>query len=325
MMRKNWRTSAGSSVRAAPRAVTAEPLMAASGARSSWLTSARNSARERSSSSSGSRSCKVTTTDSTVPSAEGIGVALSRVVTLRPSGIERTTSSERTVSKLFVFCCCGNWSSVTSRPIGAPADDRLVQLLGGKVRCAQALDDPPRLAIERLGMAAAGVEDHDAHRRGFDQGLQVGPRLLLAAVRAGVDDRRGRLRREQRQDFFIAARELRSAFLLGEKKVADQRVLVPDRRSQQGHRPYQLGGETERANVGGHVAQPERLRKLAQVLEQPRCVGPGRELAVLVRRQAGGDEALTVPGLADGRNQAVARSAQRAGAVDDLLQDGVEV
>ena len=48
--------------------------MEVSGARSSWLTMPRNSARNRSSSSSGARSCMVTTTDSTSPSSDRIGV-----------------------------------------------------------------------------------------------------------------------------------------------------------------------------------------------------------------------------------------------------------
>ena len=144
-------------------------------------------------------------------------------------------------------------------------------------------------------------------------------------MRAGVDDRRGRLRREQHQDFFVPACELGSAFLVGEKKVADLGVLVPYRRSQQGHRPHQVGGETERPNVGGQVPQPQRRHKLPQVLEEPRSIGPIRELAVLVRRDAGGDEVLDMLVLADGRDHAVARSGQRAGAIDDLLQDGVEV
>ena len=42
----------------APSTAAAEPLMAANGARSSWLTMPRNSARSRSSASSGSRSCQ---------------------------------------------------------------------------------------------------------------------------------------------------------------------------------------------------------------------------------------------------------------------------
>ena len=57
MMRKNCATSAGPKMREARSTVAAEPLIEVSGARNSWLTMPRNSARMRSSSRSGSRSC----------------------------------------------------------------------------------------------------------------------------------------------------------------------------------------------------------------------------------------------------------------------------
>ena len=60
MMRKNWSSSAWGGTGTAPSTVAVEPLIEVSGARSSWLTIPRNSARCRSSSSSGARSCMVT-------------------------------------------------------------------------------------------------------------------------------------------------------------------------------------------------------------------------------------------------------------------------
>ena len=116
MMRKNWSISAGSRSDAASVSVTADPLMAASGVLSSWLTMPRNSARSRSSSSSGVRSCMVTTTDSTAPSSDRMGVALTRVVTLRPSGACNTISSACTVSPVTRVWARGNSSSEISRP-----------------------------------------------------------------------------------------------------------------------------------------------------------------------------------------------------------------
>ena len=98
MMRWNSRISAGSSSAASSSSASAEPLMAISGARSSWLTRPRNSVRIRSISSSGARSCMVTTTDPIASPSPRIGVALISVLTLRPSGTESTTSSARTVS-----------------------------------------------------------------------------------------------------------------------------------------------------------------------------------------------------------------------------------
>ena len=116
MTRKNWRVSARSGAREAPSTAVAEPLTALSGVRSSWLTMDRNSARWRSSSSSGARSCSVTTIDSTAPSAERIGVALTSVVTRRPSGTDSVISSARTVSALLICCAIGNSARGTSRP-----------------------------------------------------------------------------------------------------------------------------------------------------------------------------------------------------------------
>ncbi len=66
--------------------------------RNSWLTRPRSPARCPSSSSSGVRSCKVTTTDSTSPASERMGVALTRVVTEPTSGTWMTIGSARTVS-----------------------------------------------------------------------------------------------------------------------------------------------------------------------------------------------------------------------------------
>ncbi len=118
MTRKNCSISAGSGVVGSPSTVAVEPLMATSGVRSSWLTMPRNSARMRSISSSGARSCRVTIIDSTVPPPGRIGVALTRVVTLRPSGTESVISSARTVSMPAPLICraIGSSASETSRP-----------------------------------------------------------------------------------------------------------------------------------------------------------------------------------------------------------------
>ena len=116
MIRKNWSISAGSRSDAASSRVVAEPLMVESGVRSSWLTMPRNSARSRSISSSGVRSCNVTTTDSTSPCSERMGVALTRVATDRPSGAWITISSARTASPVLSAWARGNSARETSRP-----------------------------------------------------------------------------------------------------------------------------------------------------------------------------------------------------------------
>ena len=60
-------------------------------------------------------------------------------------------------------------------------------------------------------------------------------------------------------------------------------------------------------------------------LEELVPVRPVRHVPALVRRQAGGDELLDRAAFVDSRDHAVAGAGQRAGAVDDLVQDGVEV
>ena len=118
MMRMNWTISAGSRVFGDSSRVSAEPLIEVSGARSSWLTMARNSARIRSRASSGVRSWTVTTVDSNSPVSERIGVALTRTVTARPSGTVRTSSSARRVSLVLSTWTMGNSWSEISRPSG---------------------------------------------------------------------------------------------------------------------------------------------------------------------------------------------------------------
>ena len=58
-------------------------------------------------------------------------------------------------------------------------------MLRGLAGVAQALDDPPRLAVERGRAPGADVEHHDADRRGLDQGLEVGTGAPFGAVGAG--------------------------------------------------------------------------------------------------------------------------------------------
>ena len=112
-MRKNWSISAWSSGDEAVSTVAAEPFIDVSGARSSWLTTPRNSARKRSSSSSGVMSWTVTTTETTSPSSDHIGVALTSVLVSVPSGRRNTTSSARTLSPLVAARSSGSsWGAI---------------------------------------------------------------------------------------------------------------------------------------------------------------------------------------------------------------------
>ena len=98
MTRKNWDISAGSRVDSLWRSVVADPLMVARGARSSCPIMPKTSARSRSISASGAMSWAVTTTESTEPSAERMGVALTIATMLRPSANSTMNSSSRTTS-----------------------------------------------------------------------------------------------------------------------------------------------------------------------------------------------------------------------------------
>ena len=173
------------------------------GVRSSWLTMPRNSARSRSSSSSGVMSCRVTTTDSTSPSSERMGVALTRVVTLRPSGASRTISSARTVSPVLSPWARGNSSRETSRPSARRKVSMSRSCSAEPSGIAQAADDPPRLPVDRHRVPRLRVEDQDAHGSGVHQGLQVGPGPLLLPVPAGVGDDQRRLGGEHHQGLLV--------------------------------------------------------------------------------------------------------------------------
>ena len=162
-------------------------------------------------------------------------------------------------------------------PVAAPAGHDLQQLLRRAVRTAQLPDDPPRLAVERHRTAGRSIEHHHPDRRGVDQDLQVGPGPLLVAVRAGVGDRRRRLRGEQHQVLLVLLRERPPAFLLAEKEVADMHPPVAHRHGLQGLRQPQLLGIAERAEVGRHVRQPQRPRKVPEMLEERVAVRPLRQ------------------------------------------------
>ena len=189
----------------------------------------------------------------------------------------------------------------------------------------QALDNPSCLAIERHRIAGIGIEHHDTDRRGVDQRFHVGAGALLVAVRASVGDRRCRLRGEHEQDLFIRSGELRSVLLSGEIEVADMPGPMAHRRAHEGFGAHQVRGKTERADVLGKVRQSQRRRQVAEVFEEPQPVGPGHNAPVLLRGEARGEEVAGLAGIVDGRDPAAAGADQRAGAVENLLQDDVDV
>ena len=88
----------------------------------------------------------VTTTDSTAPSAERIGVALTSVVTLRPSGTEELDLLR--AHRLGIAELVGEREFVEPdlAPVAPPADHDLQQLLK---RCVRTAQPPGRSAAPR--------------------------------------------------------------------------------------------------------------------------------------------------------------------------------
>ena len=210
-------------------------------------------------------------------------------------------------------------------PVGEAAGEDPEEVLGGLAGVAQAIDDAPRLEIERDRAAGADVEHHDADRRGLDQRLKVGPRPLLGPVGARVGNRRRRLRGEQHQDLLVLVGERLVALLLDEIEVADMDAAMAHRRALEGLRRQQVGGEAERLHIGRNVGDPERSLEIAEILEEPRALGPLHDGPVLRLGDARGDEVLWRARLVDGGDGAEARAGQRLRALDDLAEHRLEV
>ena len=267
----------------------------------------------------------MTTTETTAPSSPWIGRRVDQRGDAAPVGdrehdllgAHRLAAAQRRRQRQLV--------QRDLAPVGAPERHHLQELLRGAARAAQAVDDPPRLAVERDRGAAPRIEHHDADRGGLDQRLEVGPRALLGAVRAGVGDRARRLRGEQPQHLLVLVGERLPALLLDEIEVADMHVAMVHRHALEGAPRQAVRVETERAHIRGGVRQPQRARQVAEVLEQPRPVGPLRKEPVPLVGKTGGDEVAGLPGLVDGRDGAVACVGQPAGALQDPAQHGLEV
>ena len=209
--------------------------------------------------------------------------------------------------------------------VGEPRGQRVAQFLQRAVRAQQAGEDALRLAVDRQRIAGCGLEHDDAYRRGLHERLKVGSHPLLVAVRAGIGDGEGRLRGEQHQHLLVLVGERLSAFLLAEEEVPDIEAAMAHRRTLEGPARDEPRRKTERTDILPEVGQAKRPVEAAQMPEKARRLRPGRELLLLLRRQAGHDELLRPAGFVDGGNEAVARVGQRAGALDHLAQHGLDV
>ena len=224
----------------------------------------------------------VATTDATAPSSAWIGVALTSVVTLRPSGVVSTISWARTVSALLSALASGN----SPRAISRPSAKRQVRIPS---RSSAGRPGMRRLSTMRLasrlsetGAVGAQVEHHDAHRRGLDQRLEVGAGAALGAVGPRVGDGGRGLGGEQHQDLLVLVGERLAALLLDKIEVADMDAAMAHRRALESLRRHPVGGEAELLHIGRDVGDPDRPRQVAEVLEEPRPVGPFRQPPVLL-------------------------------------------
>ena len=146
-----------------------------------------------------------------------------------------------------------------------------------------------------------------------------------AAVGARVGDRGRGLRREKHQDLFVLVGKRPTALLLDEIEVADMHPPVAHGHALEGPPRQSVGREAERAHMVRHIGDPDRPVQVAEMLEQPGSVRPLRNSPVLLGGEARGEEIDRLSGLVDGGDRAIARAGERPGAVDHLLEHGLEI
>ena len=210
-------------------------------------------------------------------------------------------------------------------PVGPPAGQHVQQLFRGRTRGADRLDDALGRAVDRQHAAGAGLEHRHAHRRGLDQGLEVGPRARNVPVRTRVRDRRGRLRGEEHQDLLVLGRERLAVLLVSEEELPEMRVPMAQPGALQRRQDPGIRGEADRPQIGGHIGQLERHRNMPQMLVEPLPVGPLRHHPALLGSKTGGDEVSHLSALVDRGDHALARAGERPAAVDDLAEHGGQV
>ena len=206
-----------------------------------------------------------------------------------------------------------------------PEGHHLEELVQSASRRVQAADDPPGLFVDRHEVSGLRVEDQDAHGRDVDQGLQVGSRLPFRPVTQGVGDGHCRLSGKQDQCVLVFGGELPAPFLLREIDVADRFAQMTDRRPQKGLHRRMVLGKAGRTGVAGNILESERPGDLIQVSQQTQPLGQGAHSPAFLGSHAGGDQAAYAPGVVEGHQRAVAGAGQRTGAVNDFLQDVIDV
>ena len=124
---------------------------------------------------------------------------------------------------------------------------------------------------------------------------------------------------------FVLFCECRVAFLFAEVEVADLYVPVVHRSRLEDGRPPSVCGEAHHLQVARQIRHPQWPGQVSKVIMEPWSVRPFEHSPELVWRKTGGDEVLNLAHVVRGRDHAVVGARKRAGALHDLLQDGVEV
>ena len=213
--------------------------------------------------------------------------------------------------------------------VGAPEGYQIEEFLQRAAGHLQAADDPSGLLVQRHRDTGFYVEYHHTDRRGVDQGFQIVPGPLFVAVAAGVGDNECGLACEHDQGLFIFRGECLASFCHGEKDVADAFSSVEDGRGQEGERNSRAPGQgwfgkVEGPDVADEVGKAERVRDITEVFEEFQGIGQIPQGLGILGSQAGGEKVSGLARFIKEGEYAVAGTGERAGGVEDALQDGVK-
>ena len=103
------------------------------------------------------------------------------------------------------------------------------------------------------------------------------------------------------------------------------RPLIADRHAEERAHRRVFGWEAGARRVGADVGNAERATLGDDQPEEPVALGQRAETPSLLGRDAARDEALDAPSVVDDAERRVLRADQAADAIDDELQDGLDV
>ena len=170
----------------------------------------------------------------------------------------------------------------------------------------------------QLGLARKGVPD-------LGQRLELREPARRRLVQAGVLDRDGGLRGEQRHDLLVLGGEVVAVGLLGQVEVPVGDAAEQDRDPEEGPHQRVVRGKADRPRIRRQVVEPERVRFTDQDAENPAAAGQVADPLVRLRVDPGGQEALERDaGAVDHAERRIAGGRQLGGGLDDPLEHTVE-